>query len=285
MFLLTIDGVTYGLGDDNNIYIEKDGGYVEFKATNEFKAYMHGMKFHINMNKPYTTPWGYYNPSTQKFEEQNTEVMQNKKQELSSTLSAQSSRITFDSDTHTYTVDGKKTDTSVTQYIHRNDKTEAEKDPVLGFLEISARLGDTIDSLARQYFDGKRVVKPKNMTDRQFARVMSTLMELKDQITELVGDGWVAITDENLLRVAGTIDGVTLGGTIDMLIKDKNSKYRIIDFKTKRVNDSGIWKLEGKTLEQYEQQVKIYQRFLEDMNPEMKGQFDTPLLATFATEY
>ena len=64
MFLLTIDGVTYGLGDDNNIYIEKDGGYVEFKATNEFKAYMHGMKFHINMNKPYTTPWGYYNPST-----------------------------------------------------------------------------------------------------------------------------------------------------------------------------------------------------------------------------
>ena len=52
------------LGDDNNIYIEKDGGYVEFKATNEFKAYMHGMKFHINMNKPYTTPWGYYNPST-----------------------------------------------------------------------------------------------------------------------------------------------------------------------------------------------------------------------------
>ena len=283
MFLLTIDGKTYGLGDDNKIYIEKGGSYVEVKASDEFKAHMYGVKYGVNMNKPYTTPWGYYNALTQKFEHQDTEAEQNRKQQLSSTLSTQSSRITFDPSTHIYTVDGKRADISVTQLLH--SKSEEETDPVLGFLEVSSRLGDTVDTMARQFFSGQKVVKPKNMTDKQFTSVMAGLIKLKDQITDAVGTGWIAITDDNLLRVAGIIDGKLVGGTLDMLIQDKNGKYRVIDFKTARVKDNGHWGIEGETLTQYEQQVLIYQQFLEDMYPELKGKFDMPVLATFSVSY
>ena len=283
MFLLTIDGKTYGLGDDNKIYIEKGGSYVEVKASDEFKAHMYGVKYGVNMNKPYTTPWGYYNALTQKFEHQDTGAEQNRKQQLSSTLSTQSSRITFDPSTHTYTIDGKRADISVTQLLH--SKSEEETDPVLGFLEVSSRLGDAVDTMARQFFSGQKVVKPKNMTDKQFTSVMAGLMKLKDQITDAVGTGWIAITDDNILRVAGIIDGKLVGGTLDMLIQDKNGKYRVIDFKTARVKDNGHWGIEGETLTQYEQQVLIYQQFLEDMYPELKGKFDMPILATFSVSY
>ena len=105
-------------------------------------------------------------------------------------------------------------------------------------------------------------------------------MKLKETVEMMNSADYKERFKAEVYQLENRINGLTR-----MLIKYKNGKYRIIDFKTKRVNDSGIWKLEGKTLEQYEQQVKIYQRFLEDMNPEMKGQFDTPLLATFATEY
>ena len=128
---------------------------------------------------------GIYNALTQKFEHQDTEAEQNRKQQLSSTLSTQSSRITFDPSTHIYTVDGKRADISVTQLLH--SKSEEETDPVLGFLEVSSRLGDTVDTMARQFFSGQKVVKPKNMTDKQFTSVMAGLIKLKDQITDAVG--------------------------------------------------------------------------------------------------
>lgn len=181
------------------------------------------------------------------------------------------SHIQFDEATHTYTVDGRQADMSVTEWTNK-EKPEPEQGGVLGFLEVSSRLGTEDDRIKRAYFAGEDYVSPL-LTEAQNRQAREEAAKLKQDLDNTFGEGqYSVLTDENLLRLAGTIrtpDGVkTIAGTMDMLLMDKDGNLWVIDFKTKR---SGFDTRTGKTTQRdlspedftkYSTQVSIYGQML-----------------------
>lgn len=49
---------------------------------------------------------------------------------------------------------------SVTQWVHRNDVIEPETGGILGYLEVSGRIGTEIDRIARAFFEGRVYESP-----------------------------------------------------------------------------------------------------------------------------
>lgn len=178
---------------------------------------------------------------------------------------------------------------SVTQWVHRDETIEPEAEGILGYLEVSSRLGTEVDTMARKFFEGEIYESPL-LTKEQNAALRQEIQKLKEGLDGLFGkNNYRAITDEDLLRVAGTIqtpEGVkTLAGTMDMLIQDANGNFHIIDFKTKRAKVAGQHGIIGDTKNGYDSQVSLYAALLQQSNPALRGKITGSYLAIFNTFY
>lgn len=181
---------------------------------------------------------------------------------------------------HTYYVDGKKSDDSVTGIIHGHQDIGAWGVP-------SSALGNTADEAARIYFRYNGAipdnVKISNVTEKQRKELIKDLDRLKEYLNNRFGIGkYGVITDE--FPIGGIVHtnkgDLTIAGTMDMLVYDADGNLYIFDFKTKRngnVNES--------TKLGYDQQVNIYRQFIEANYPEFKGKVKIGGLIKFTTEY
>lgn len=189
-------------------------------------------------------------------------------------------RIKFDKDTHTYYVDGKKADTSVTQYIHGNTNLGPWGLP-------STTLGTTVDNIARDFFAGKVKKRYPNLRKKDRDLLISDLERFKKSLDEKFGEGnYEVITEE--FPIASSYaevgkDGKTvnkvMAGTMDMLVYDKDGNFYIYDFKTTR---SGINKEKQVN---YTKQLNLYKAILESNYPALKGNIKELNLIEFSVFY
>ena len=168
--------------------------------------------------------------------------------------------VKFIEKTHTYIVNGKQADHSVTQL----------KDLLLGvkhdnntFLDIASRLGSSHDAILRDFFseEGLKDSYP-NISTEQLRALKFEARKLKRKIERQLNDSnLMFITDESLLRVAGevTYNGktYTVAGTMDMAVIDSKGNLYIVDFKTKRANLSD--ELSKDKEDEYALQLSLYQ--------------------------
>ena len=189
-------------------------------------------------------------------------------------------RIKFDKATHTYTVDGKKADTSVTQYIHGNRD--------LGDWALpSGLLGTTVDEITRDYFSGKLKNNYPNLTKSQLANLISDLDKFRSQLDEKFGKGnYEVVTTEfpiaskySVAEKNGKRTTKVMAGTMDMLIYDNKGNFYIYDMKTSR---SGI-KEDAKV--GYSKQLSLYKEILESNYSQLKGKIKGLNLIEFSIGY
>ena len=170
-----------------------------------------------------------------------------------------SSTVKFKKASHTYIVNGKKADFSVTEF----------KDFILGvdhddstFLKVAGKLGSSHDAVLRDFFDPDTdvAVKYPNLTKEQIRSIKLQGMKLRNHLRSLYGDNAIFITDESLLRVAMKVNyngrDYTVAGTIDMVVIDEDGNLHIIDFKTKRANRNK--ELSNEKEEEYGTQLALY---------------------------
>lgn len=190
-------------------------------------------------------------------------------------------RITFDKDTHTYIVDGKKADTSVTQYIHGKKDIGAWGLP-------SSILGTTVDELTRDYFSGKLKKNYPNLTKSQRDNLISDLDKFRKQLDDKFGGrgNYEVVTTEfpiaskyTVTEKNGKRTTKVMAGTMDMIVYDKEGNFYIYDMKTSR---SGI-KENAKT--GYSKQLSLYKAILEANYPQLKGKIKELNLIEFSIHY
>lgn len=215
---------------------------------------------------------------TRKDIEDTLNLLKNKREVPVHEQIAQFSRdhIAFDPVTHTYTIDGKVVDMSVTEYRDRNEAIEEEVGLNLGYLEVASLLGTTFDSIARDFLSGNIKTTYPNVSKEDLVKVHEGLKKFVAELDRTYGKGrYTLITDEAALRVAGQIEVngemKTIAGTMDLLLIDGEGKYHIYDFKTKRTNSSTEY--DAHTLDKYGQQVSLYQDIIEANYPQLKGKF------------
>lgn len=191
--------------------------------------------------------------------------------------------ITFKRKTHTYTVNGRQADFSVTQF----------KDFVFGttrttndFLEISSRLGNTHDTFLRDYFADDVKSSYPNLNQEQIKKLKIQAAKFKSLLEKTYGEDAIFITDEDLLKVAATVhfDGkdYVVAGTMDMVVIDNKGKIHIIDFKTHRANISEELSQDSK--EEYAFQVSMYKAF-QAANPLFRSKLGKTQIAQFNLRY
>ena len=189
-------------------------------------------------------------------------------------------RIKFDKDTHTYTVDGRVADTSVTQYIHG-------KRDLGGWGLPSSLLGITVDEVTRDYFSGKLKKSYNNLTKSQRDTLISDLDKFREQLDSKFGKGnYEVVTTEfpiaskyTITEKNGKRTTKVMAGTMDMLIYDKEGNFYIYDMKTSR---SGI-KENSKI--GYSKQLSLYKSILEANYPQLKGKIKELNLIEFSIGY
>lgn len=175
-------------------------------------------------------------------------------------------RIQFNKEDHSYTVDGKKADISVTQYLNKEE---------YGAWGIpSSAIGNTFDSVTRDFFQKNLKESYPNLTKSQLNSLIEDLVYLKKHFDSLYGEGkYEVFTDENL-RIATNYTEIgkngkpvtkTMAGTMDMIIATDKGEFHIWDMKTSR---SGFD--EGR-LNKYTRQISAYKAILESQYPQMKG--------------
>ena len=185
---------------------------------------------------------------------------------------------------HTYLLDGKPIDYSVTQKIHG-------KQDIGKYGVPASTLGNTADAAARGYFDNHGVItddmKIPNVSESQREDLITDMSKIEAHLDAKFGKGkYRVITQE--FPIAGTItvnDEVkTIAGTMDMIVYTDTGDIYIYDFKTKRVgNSDGNISLE--TLHGYKQQVNIYRQIIEENYPELKGKVHAGSLIKFNVDY
>lgn len=196
---------------------------------------------------------------------------------------------------HTYYMDGKKVDISVTTEIHGDTSGEAW---VQLYGPAASRLGNTADETARFYFmpefhydldaakegNGDKKYKPINVVESDNPLVENSEGKLWDQmkfiksyLDERFGAGKYRVVTEEF-PIGGVIDSKdgtkkTIAGTMDMLVYTDKNEFYVFDFKTKRFNPNNInstGKLTDENLRDYEQQVNMYVQILRANYPSMK---------------
>ena len=189
-------------------------------------------------------------------------------------------RIKFDKTTHTYTVDGKKADTSVTQYIH------GKKD--LGAWELpSSTLGNTVDTVVRDFFSGNVKKSYPNLNSKQLKSLLADCELIRKQFNKKFGEGnYEVVTTEFPVAAKYTVvekDGTStikvMAGTMDMLVYDKDGNFYIYDMKTSR---SGI---KEDTKVGYSKQLTLYKGILESNYPQLRGKIKELNLLEFSISY
>lgn len=199
----------------------------------------------------------------------------------------------FDKD-HTYLLDGKPIDYSVTQKIH------GKRD--IGEVGVpSSSLGNTADLAARTYFDNQGIVPDSvhipNVNAEQRADLINSMEKITKYLDGRHGKGKYRVLTQEF-PIGGTItvnDEVkTIAGTMDMLVYTDTGDIYIYDFKTRRQeldeSKSGFANVEngkilGESLHGYSQQINIYRQILEENYPELKGKVHTGGLIKFSVSY
>ena len=185
---------------------------------------------------------------------------------------------------HTYLLDGKPVDFSVTQKIHGKQDIGKWGLP-------ASTLGNTADEAARGYFNNNGVVTDDvqipNVTDNQREELIFDIMKIEEYLDNKFGKGkYRVITQE--FPIGGTVtvnnEIKTIAGTMDMLVYTDTGDIYIYDFKTKRVGN-GNGQIDSETIANYEQQVNIYRQILEENYPELKGKIHVGGLIKFNVDY
>ena len=205
-------------------------------------------------------------------------------------------KISFDEATHTYYYHPQgKTGTvkevctsSVTTYT---TPFEATDNPVVNTAgDIATRLGNTVDTFLRDYFDkGSNYWKTQNypnLNDKDKEALAEIAGKLKQYLDKLYGDTkYTARTaDFSLIGKIKDEEGnyQLTGGTVDMIIFDEEGNYRILDFKTSRTDITGN---DHHKLDSYKDQVNTYRVMFEKMHPEYAGKFKGGMLFQMQTSY
>lgn len=188
--------------------------------------------------------------------------------------------IKFNPEDHSYTIDGRKADTSVTQFIHGKQDLGKWGTP-------SSAIGTTADTVTRDFFKGELKDSYPNLSKEDLAFLKNDLRKLKAYFDERFGEGnYRVVTTEFPIAAKYTYtdnDGNTkvgiMAGTMDMLIYDNEGNFYIYDMKTSR---SG---LNENKVAGYAQQLTFYKAILEAKYPELKGKIKELKLIQFRVGY
>lgn len=188
--------------------------------------------------------------------------------------------IKFNPKDHSYTVDGKKADTSVTQFIH------GEQD--LGQYGVAASaIGITADTVTRDFFKDDLKDEYSNLSDKDLFYLKHDLKSLKNFFDKKFGKGkYTVVTEEFPIASKytytdsdGNLKEGVMAGTMDMLIYDDEGNFYIYDMKTSR---SGLNK---NKVAGYAKQLSLYKAILEANYPELKGKIKELKLIQFRVGY
>ena len=199
--------------------------------------------------------------------------------------------IQFDENTHEYKLDGKLVDFSVTEYIHKDEKKEKEEGYYAGYLEVSSVLGTDADNAIRDYFMG--TIQNKKSLSEEEKYYIEQAQKIEKYIKTTHGEDCKIITNEKALRMAAKVKvedkEITVAGTMDILVVDKNGDGYIYDFKTRRDNSNkGNFDpkslLYGK-LDGYGRQESWYKAMVEANCPQLKGKMHCGGFFVLRTKY
>ena len=213
------------------------------------------------------------------FEEEN-DNMQSAKELVDRMIADSKEHIKFNPEDHSYIVDGRKADTSVTQFIHGKQDLGKWGTP-------SSAIGTTADTVTRDFFKGELKDSYPNLSKEDLAFLKNDLRKLKAYFDERFGEGnYRVVTTEFPIAAKYTYtdnDGNTkvgiMAGTMDMLIYDNEGNFYIYDMKTSR---SG---LNENKVAGYAQQLTFYKTILEAKYPELKGKIKELKLIQFRVGY
>lgn len=191
--------------------------------------------------------------------------------------------IKFNNKDHSYTINGKRADYSVTQFrdfIYDENKEEND------YLSISSRLGTTHDAILRDYFAEDLKSDYPNVTKSQIREIVKQAVKLERLLKKQYGENAIFITNENLLKIASkvTFDNkeYTVAGTMDMVVIDDKGNIHIVDFKTKRANIKDT--LDDDKKYEYAFQLSLYKAMLES-NPLFSDKTGKTYIAQFNILY
>ena len=213
------------------------------------------------------------------FEEEN-DNMQSAEELVDRMIADSREHIKFNPEDHSYTVDGRKADTSVTQFIHGKQDLGKWGTP-------SSAIGTTADTVTRDFFKGELKDSYPNLSKEDLTFLKNDLRKLKAYFDERFGEGnYRVVTTEFPIAAKYTYidnDGNTkvgiMAGTMDMLIYDNEGNFYIYDMKTSR---SG---LNENKVAGYAQQLTFYKAILEAKYPELKGKIKELKLIQFRVGY
>lgn len=213
------------------------------------------------------------------FEEENNN-MQSAEELVDRMIADSKEHIKFNPEDHSYTVDGKKADTSVTQFIHGKQD--------LGQWGIAASaIGTTADSVTRDFFKGELKDEYPNLSDKDLSFLKHDLKNLRNFFDKKFGkDKYTVVTEEFPIASKytytdqdGKLKEGVMAGTMDMLIYDNEGNFYIYDMKTSR---SG---LNENKVAGYAKQLTLYKAILEANYPELKGKIKELKLIQFRVGY
>lgn len=204
-------------------------------------------------------------------------------------IEASKDHITFDKATHTYFIDGKPADYSVTQYI---ESIYGKKD-IQGDYSHSVAIGNSIDAISRDFFDkGIEAVNRNsypNINESRKNIVVNSLVRLAGYLDNRFGKGTYRVVTSEFPIVASidTSAGTkTIAGTMDMMVIDKDGNIHIFDFKAKNhpINQTynGVQSTDARD---YTAQQNMYKAILESVNPSLRGKVKSIQLIWFDTDY
>ena len=191
--------------------------------------------------------------------------------------------IKFKKNSHSYFINGRKADYSVTEF---RDFVFGKNRDSNDYLEVSSRLGDTHDAFLRDYFAGALQDSYPNLNEARMKKLEIQAAKLEALLVKTYGEDAIFITDEDLLRTAGVVkyEGkeYVVAGTMDMAVIDSKGDLHIVDFKTKRANISE--ELDEEKVEEYAFQVSMYKAF-QASNPLFRDKVGKAQIAQFNLKY
>lgn len=192
---------------------------------------------------------------------------------------------------HTYFYDGKKIDYSITglrEVIYPSN--------VSGDHSYATAIGNAVDAVVRDYFEGK--VDPRTQTYTNLSRERrDAIIADCGRLGEELNKRWPnckIITTEFTLGGKVTLNDkeVTVAGTMDMLVIDKQGNLHILDMKTKgEVDDKQLGVRRPQTIEDWENrrdytfQLNGYRQLIEAIMPDLANKISSLDLIWFDQSY
>lgn len=161
---------------------------------------------------------------------------------------------------------------SVSKYIYGETKDTVWKIP-------STTLGNTVDLIVRDFFNGNLKENYNNLTSSQFNSLKEDLDRLEKSIKKKFGDNAIIITDElpfigNISYINKEGKSVTepIKGIPDMIVIDENGEFHIFDVKTSRSD------IKEDKLKNYGTQVGIYRNIAETYGAKFSKNLPTGII-------